>query len=327
MRPSAARLAFGIASLAAALVAVEASAQQFTLERDFDHLRRADGWPQQNVYWVSLPLNPIIEDLADPSVTFGSPCVGDSAGPPAGDGVIDSDDLICAWWSARENPATCGTFSVGKWDTSTCTLSWRSATYAIGRLRIVGTRFDLESDAGYAVRVSVPSTSSYSPYNHAVLQGDHDPEWTGRPIAWTPTCAGGATTDCCGATAPRKQIVSFPYHGMYAQADEIACGLEGTDWSDADLDGRPDTCWDDANLDGDHDTGEAPTGVFDGRSALSVTTFVNTSEESAPRSRTVTTALGRLRFTGTSFALAAGEAYELQLSPAHQPTLWMPPHS
>ena len=81
----------------------------------------------------------------------------------------------------------------------------------------------------------------------------------------------------------------------------------------------------DWNRNGRWDTGEAGTGVFDGRVAMSVSLFENTDQVNAPISRTATIYLDGLRFGGTRFLLRPGDAYLLTLSKPHSPTVFLPP--
>jgi hypothetical protein len=309
--------------LALAGAVAPATGQTSRIERDFDLIRRADGRPLQNVYWVSLPLDPVIADSA--GMEAGIPgCVGDPRGPATGDGSIDAFDLVCAWWTARSSPDTAGAFTVIRHRAEDCTMVAASGVVALGAIRLVGTRFALEDDGGYEVRVTVPTGATFSPRNHAILEGAHDPTWPGRTIDYAPTCTGGATTSCCGPLAARRELLHYPATAIEASADEILCGLENVDWGDFNGDGNPDTCWNDRDRDRRHDAGEEPTGVFDGRSAIALGTWVNTEAVDSAIWRTATTALGVLRFTGTSFALRDGDAYMLQLSATHSPTLYLP---
>ncbi len=298
--------------------ALPAAAQQFSIVRNFDHIRRSsDGRPLQNIYWVSLPLVPVIADGANTAAPSFNKCVGDPDGPAFGDGIINSDDVICAWWTARTNPATAGAFTLSRIFPEVCTPVGRSAFAFQGAIRFSGMTFPIEPGAGLQVLITAPAAATYSPRNRAVLAGDHDDAWPGRAITYAAGCA---------ATAPRTDLIAVPYHAIYSSVDEILCGLEGVDWVDANADGKPDTCWDDRNGNGVRDAGEGATGIFDGRRLILVSRFDNTEAVNTTQTRMVTVALGRLFFIGQRFPLTVGEACVVQLSPGHQPTLFLPPH-
>ncbi len=161
-----------VLALAGTCLCSVAAAQTYTVARSFDLVRRAsDNAPLQNVYWVSLMLFPDIPDGADTSSPLPNKCVGDPDGPPAGDGVINSDDLICEWWSARQDPATAGTFSLTRLDGRTCTSVTRVATVALGGVRFTGLPFSVEQGEGFEVRISVRAGSPHSPRNPVTLSG------------------------------------------------------------------------------------------------------------------------------------------------------------
>jgi hypothetical protein len=305
------------------LASSPAAAQEFRVERDLDLIRGAGGQALHSIYWVSLPLDPDLPDGASSASATTNKCVGEPGGPTTADGVLDSDDLICAWWTARALPATAGGFTVSKMDPRSCTLISRNATVALGAIRFTGQAFDFEPDAGYQVQVSAPATASWSPRNHAILTGDDDPLWPGRPIVSLPTCTAGMTTDCCGANQARASLVALPFDAMYAHSDEVLCGLENVDWTDAG--GAPNRCWDDADSDGRYDAGEALTGIFDGRTASTVVTYRHLGDDHSMVARTAVLALGRFRLTGMRFPLAAGEAYMFVRSLSSFPVLWDPP--
>jgi hypothetical protein len=250
-------------------------------------------------------------------------CVGDPGGPAAGDGRITATDLICAWWTARANPVTAGTLSLYTIKSSECSLYGRSGTVQLGAIRFTGPDFPIDPSIGLDVFVTVPGTASYSPHNHAVIDGMGDPTFSKR-LTWSPTCTGGQTTNCCGANAPRTDFLSTPYDTVYRTSDEILCGLEGVDWQDVNGDGMPDACFDDANGNGRIDRGEAPTGIWDGAHAMTVYRFINEPVPNGMVARTVTLALGRSRVTGVRFDLVPGDAYLYKMGPNYLPVTWEP---
>jgi hypothetical protein len=299
-----------------------AGAQQFRVERDFDVLRAPNGVPLQNNYFVSLLLNPVVPDSGNKSASppqYRSKCVGDPLGPPAGDGVIDSLDLLCAWFTARSSPATAGSFTVIRWLPEECTPVSQSAFFTYGGALAAWppTPFAFDPNIGYRVIVGVPVGATYSPRNHVVLEGDGEPQWAGVDVFASTTC---------GPLATRGTMLNFPYDAAYTEAAEIACGLRGVDWFDANADGRPDTCWDDADGDGRYDAGEAPTGIYDGLHALLVNRMLNTVAAQGHDPFIVAPGFrGRVNVAGNNYPLAAGEAYWVQLSQGHVTTRWDPP--
>lgn len=326
VRAAAAALALAGGVYFAGSIPAEASNMGFKLERSLDLVRRsaAPNAPLQNVYWVSQPLFNGLGDVADTLFSGTNKCV-ETGGATAGDGIVNIDDMICDMWTARSTPAQAGTFTASYINRDTCTPVSRIATVQLGAIRFTGTAFPLQAEIGYQVLVTVPSGATYSPQNRAVIVGSHDPSFAGRQIVAAPTCPTG-TPNCCGAAAPRLDLINLPYHTMFQNSDEILCGLEGVDWTDGNADGRPDRCWNDTNGDGRFDTGETTTGVFDGRVAMTVSYFDNTEAVNAPVSRTATIQLNQLRFTGTKYNLVPGDAYLLTLSKTHTPTTWLSPH-
>jgi hypothetical protein len=305
----------------------QASNMGFKLERSFDLLRNSStSRPLQNHYWVSFPLFNGLGDTANVADPANDKCVGDAGGPGAGDGLYTATDAICDMWTARSNPATAGTFTFSYIKREECSLYSRNGTVSLGAIRFTGPDFPLLADIGYDVFITVPGAAAYSPQNRAVIVGSHDPSFAGRQIVAAPTCTGGQTTNCCGANAPRTDLINLPYHTMYKTSDEILCGLEGVDWTDANLDGRPDRCWNDQGTLGTFDAGDTTTGVFDGRVAMTVSTFKNDETTNGAVARTATIQIGSLRFTGTEFDLIPGDAYLLNISKTHTPTTWLSPH-
>jgi hypothetical protein len=305
---------------------VPAEAQQFSVRRSLDHRRSGNGQPLQNKYWISLPLQPDLPDDCNFGATsLASRCVGDPGGPVSGDGVIDSCDLLCAWWTARSNHATAGVMVVSRWQPETC--EWQHVSGSWGfrdRMSVAGERFPVDPTVGYQAVVAVPVGARYDPINPIVLSGDPDPSWTGTRIFSSTTC---------GPMGRRGHLVVFPFDALYARAQEILCGLEGVDWVDErDVsgnpgpDGNPDTCWDDRDGDLRYDAGEPLTGVHDGMRGIGVSYWDNTTNMNGPVTRTVAPGFpaGRLSWNGPNLALVPGEAYYVSCSPG-QSSLYRPP--
>lgn len=312
-------------ALAAAMILASPAPAQQAWERDLDFVRRTwDNGPLQNIYGVSLPHLPTLPDAANTGTALSNKCVGDPDGPPAGDGIFNADDLICYWWTARSDRATAGTFTLQRPRTDRCAFEFRAATVALGEIRFAGTPYPIEPGMGLQVRITTLPGSPDSPRNRARFEGNHDPAFPGRVIAATPTCAPGQAVDCCGRNVRRFDLVSVPYHSVFTSSFELLCGLDGVDWQDADADGLPDACWDDLDGDGQHDAGEPPTGLFDGRVAMSVGYHDNRETINAPVYHYVTFALGRMRFGGVRFDLRPGEAYLVDMSRTHSPTIFLP---
>ncbi len=302
LRAAAAALALAGGVYLACPAPVEASNMGFKLERSFDLIRRtADNRPLQNIYWISNPLFNGLGDIANTADPANNKCV-EPGGAGAPDGIINSDDAICDFWTARTNPATAGTFTFSYIDRDTCTPIARNGTVQLGQIRFTGVAFPMIAEIGYQALVTVPGGATYSPQNRAVIVGSHDPSFAGRSIIYA---------TACGASAPRLDLLNLPYHTMYTSSFEILCGLEGVDWVDANADGRPDTC---------------TAGIFDGTRAMTVSFFANREPENAPVSHNVTFSLGQVRFTGTPFSLVPGDGYLIQISPGHTPTTWLSPH-
>lgn len=341
VRAAATALALAGGVYLAGAAPVEASNMGFKLERSFNLVRRAsDNRPLQNIYWMSRPFFDGVGDVANTGFAGLNKCVGDADGPPAGEGERNSDDVVCELYTARQDIPTAGTFSLSYIDRDTCTKFTRNAQIQLGtRVAFTGVPFALQPDIGYEVKISVPGAATYSPQNRGVIVGSHDPSFPGRSIYAAPTCTTPGQTNCCGANAPRLDLVSLVYHTMWQTSFEILCGLEGVDWVDntgpggvGPADGRPDTCWEDDPPTGNgnyrFDTGETSTGVFDGRNNMTVYYFNNTEAVNAPVNHNVVfSPLAGLSFSGTQFDLVPGDAYLLQISKLHNPpTRFLSPH-
>jgi hypothetical protein len=253
--------------------------------------------------------------------------VGDVGGPAAGDGLINGDDFLCDVWTSRTL-----NMQARYYDQVTCNPIGRTAqVVGASRISFVGTPFAIPVDAnadgtpdpgvGYVFLIA-STPGGPSPTNRAVVVGSHDPSFPGHVVNYSPTCAG----------APRRHLVSIPYHTMLQNAVEVLCGLEGVDWLDDGVgggtagDGLPDV---------PSDCQPATGAIFDGQlgqfHALQIQTYVN--EVGQPSGKTGLTvsvarvgASDRLNVSGTNFALRPGDAYLLNLGRDHVTTTFRSPH-
>jgi hypothetical protein len=312
-----------------------ASNMGFKLERsmDFKRTAAAGNAPLPNIYWASFPAFNGLGDVADgvainpaTSLPYSNKCVGDPTGPPgpAGDGLINSFDIICDWWTDRLNAAlgNGAPFSVLYYDTATCSRVPTAATRVLGNPSFgASTPFpatgDLATDIGYQVNVG-PAPGG-DQVNRAVIVGSHDPSFTGRTIHFSTTC---------GTAAARTDLVAMPYHTMYTHSAELLCGLEGVAWADNDNNDVPD----DPPPAG---FGVCDGGIFDNQNgathAITVSTFHNDDpavggevgiEPQAARKNLNVFGLVPL----VPFQLIPGEAYLLNISAAHVDTVLRYPH-
>jgi len=309
-----------------------ASNMGFKLERNFRVERDAvSGAAFQNLYWLSFPL---FNGLGDTAHTVGdgvhtNKCVGDSdpafPGQPVGDGIINADDAICDLWSGRLRVGGCPQciFTISHFVNDQCFESARSASFTFtGNIAFGGTFIQpLNREEGYKIIVGAQAPNTVN--NNAVVVGSHDPSYAGQTIH----------VFC----SPQQYWLNLPYHTMYQHADEVLCGLFGTgnDWVDDNnnttgappSDGKPDTC---------------PNGVYDNVTvhnssyALTLQTFDNVLDGTGPGgtnsdntflNRTISFNFTGIQYTGVSFNLIPGDAYQLLLPRAgHADTLWLTPH-
>lgn len=287
----------------------QASNMGFKLERSFK-VERADplnaGTPFQNIYMLSFPLFNGLGDVADSSFPGAtSKCVGDTLGPLAGDGVINSTDAICDLYTDR---GVRSSFNFARFNRDTCLFEVNGAANGFSGLTFGGSIFPLERDAGFWITVA--SQVVPAPQNRAVIVGSHDPSYTGRQIRVP-------ASNC----VPRQDLAQLVYHSMYTHANEILCGLEGMDWFDVNADGNPDTC---------------TAGIFDGQAGhlIAVLTFDNINDSSTetidnqftPRTVTRSGLTGQLQFAGSNFSLTPGDAYLIGIPPTHVTTTYVSPH-
>lgn len=321
-------IAFGLASCFLLLPASSVLAQEVDYTRIFETSLRADGRPVQGTYWVSVPFLPDIPDVANTAAPEVNKCVGDRSGPASPDGIINVDDLICHWWTDRlatTSSSNSSTFSVHVAVPEECYFVFRAAYIFLGTPRFSGSIISLDPTTGLQVLVTVGVGINSLARNEARVVGDNDDAWAGQVLAYAPTCVGDQRVDCCSSTARRLDFIALPHDALVTTADEILCGLEGVDWSDMNGDGRPDTCWEDSDGDRAWDPGEAPTGIFDGRTTISVYDLHQVPGQYAQQvGRHVMHRLGRLFFLGVNFPVEPGDAYLVELQRGHQPTLWRP---
>jgi hypothetical protein len=305
----------------------QASNMGFKLERDFDFKRTSatGGRALINIYYVGLPYFNGMGDVANTNDPAANKCVGDPGTSPAvGDGIINSDDAICEFWPARATRATTppGSFAFSYFDTNTCSIVTRLARIVLGNVQFSLTPFpatgDLNTAIGYQINVGVSPGTNPDQRNRAVIVGSHDPSFTGRTIAYTPTCGTGGPPCCNAATAARIDLIAVPYHSMYQMSVELLCGLRGVDWPDTNNDWIPD----DRLCDG---------GISDQSHTIAVTTVKNddpaTGGTSGYVSQSARYVLGNLTLTPvTPFALIPGEAYQVNIPAGHVTTTFLSPH-
>lgn len=313
----------------------EASNMGFKLERSFDLIRGPA--PEEraftNKYWVSFPYFNGLGDVGN-SDRIAHPgrnrCVGDTVGgggPPVGDGIIDSTDLLCDLWTSRT-----GSIQVAYYNQRTCAPTAQTASVGLGGfIDFTDTEFPVPVDAdgvggvdpgvGYEL---ILDDRPGTPTNRGVIVGSHDPAFPGQPLHYS---------TLCGPPAFRRHLVSLPYHTMLQTAAEFICGLEGVDWLD---DGLPGTGGvpNDGLPDHPDDCQPATGAIFDGQigagHALQVETFVNeVGQASRPVGFTISAISlggGRISPQGTNFLLRPGDAYLVTLSVDHQDTNFLSPH-
>jgi hypothetical protein len=251
-----------------------------------------------NTYLVSWPAFVGVEDVADSSA-LGDHCVGDANGPPVGDGSYDSDDAICWLWEGWRTDALNSAFTISYFDDFSCLWTSRFAVVLASGTRFGGTPFDLGVARAYMITVAGAGS-----LNPGELIGSHDPSFPGAVI--------GSNT--CGI-----DLIPLRYDSLFKTADEILCGLEGPDWSDADGDGQPDTC---------------PNGIFDDvpGTLITITSFDN-DPGSRPETdnlwfgRSVARLGSTLVFAGADFGLAPGHGYLVSWSQGQVPRAYFQPGS
>jgi hypothetical protein len=283
-----------------------ASNMGFKLERSFPVVREDPAVPATaflNLYLNSFSLFNGLGDVGNTAAP-GNKCVGDAGSSAVPDGIIDSTDGLCDFWTDR---GINGGFAFSRFNRDTCRFESQTASRTGLGITWGGTPFALERDAG--IWITVSSSATPAPQNRAVEVGSHDPSFPGRQIRQP-------VPDC----GPRLDVVAVPYHMMYRTAQELLCGLEGVDWVDTTpADGNPDTC---------------TAGIYDGTHAIAVGTFDNVNDDStltldnqfAFRSVTFVPLTGRNSFSGPNYLLTPGDAYIVSISAAHRTTTLLPPH-
>jgi len=279
---------------------VPISNMAFRQERHLDPQFMPDGTPYESIFLVSLPTLRSIDDLADTMSPLANKCVGDADGPAAGDGALNADDLLCAWWTSRASGS--GSMLVSRRDPAVDSWQVRSAFFEplSGRIEFSGTWTDPIEDAGegYFVTVDGPPGTQ----NRFIIAGAEDPAFAGVPIA---TFRG----------APTTYLLSFPYHGVADVAEGVLCDpLADIDAND---DGRPDSC---------------PGGIFDGDHALmvacrdSIIDGIPGGGDGAWISRAVRNSVFGYLFAGQSFPVRPGDGVLVMTSNAQIETLYLPLH-
>jgi hypothetical protein len=247
-----------------------------------------------NRAYISWPDIPVIADDAggSPSSPY---CVGWPGAPSRGDGVIDCDDVLCTFWRAP-----IAGDSIGLWRARGERQPYgRSLVFVGGRILGVGDRFPISGREGYRLMASPTPGNAVG-----TLAGACDPAATDVTIAYPPPQSPLDPPETYALV-----YLHLRWGGPVDEADEVLCGLRGTDWQDADGDGAPDTC---------------TNGLFDGATPLTVATFdYDTSTSNATDghmiARTVRLTDRGLGFAGTDFALRDGDAVEVEMYQGQQP--------
>ena len=276
------------------------SGAAFRQELHLDVRALPSGVPTANEYFVSVPLIQSFEDLANSSATESNKCVGDPGGPSAPDGLINADDVICAWWTSR--PSGQGSFLIARRDEPTAAYLDRSGWWDAATSSIVfagpWTAPLGSEDEGWVVFVD----GAVGTQNRFVVTGGHDSTTTGRVIS--------AATDT-------QFLVNEPYHAMYQRASEILCGLEGVDSIDVDGDGWVDYCH---------------RGIFDESHDVTLVTYDNDIDGSPGDGTYVSLTVSmspltrRIVFSGTNFELKPGRACLAFITPSQLPRTFLAPH-
>lgn len=271
----------------------------FRTERHFDVVGAGPGLPFRNITFVTVPMRPSMDDLANSAAPELDKCVGDPAGPAVGDGIQNADDLICAWWTSRSTGQ--GSMMISRRDEATA--SWQDRVGFVdpftGDIDFQGSwtaPLDARED-GYMVTVDgVVGTA-----NAGLVLGGHDSAYPGRPI---------------GPASDTTFLLPMPHHELDAnlRAGSLLCGIQGVDWGDNNGDGNPDAC-------------NGP--LWDGQHELTVITFDN--DPLSPSANqfvaySVSAPAGTLVFRGVNFRLSPGNAYLLTITSAQAPATWLLPH-
>ena len=239
---------------------------------------------------LALPLNLGTGDVADSSAAI--PC--SEPGAVRSDGVVDGLDLLCELWTSREG-------SLWLYRRIASPPSWQGR----GIWRLPGGGFAHAGDwtdpivSGEALSALVLAPPGASVTNRGVIVGSHDDAAPCPVIAAPPG-------------EPALALLDVFYHTMFAEADDLLCGLRGRDWQDADGDGFPDRC------DG---------GLFDPAFAGTVTVVDYAGGSLTSRGvRADAAAPNGLFFEGTSFPLTVTRGQVAILTPEQPPATWCQPH-
>lgn len=259
-------------------------------------------WPRTFLgqYYVSFPEFPAFRDIANSNTaTVLNPCDLTGRGP---DGIVNADDVLCFIMSDLAALPAAFQVSITTSPPDGCRFTARSLVKDVLFGPSSAGAFVEAIDGHGAFAVNTPFAREGRDLL-VTFGGQCDASWPGQVIELNPACP------CL------PSFLHYPYGSLYRSADEILCGLEGLDWNDGDLDGDPDSC---------------PNGIFDGTHRISVQTYDNDpytqpETDDLVLARTVlVTDLG-LVFLGRDFPTAAGEAYVVDVSEGHVPTLFRPP--
>lgn len=246
-------------------------------------------------YFVGVPGFLGLEDSADAGLA--DPCSTPSG---AGDGVIDSRDLLCSWWSSRS-----GSMTVSRRDDAAQV--WQSLTVRVdplsGQREYFGDWTDpLIPNEAFVVTVGGNAV------NPIAIAGSDDPMSNCRDFVLEP--AGGDRT---------LLIYNSVYHTMHQHLSETLCGLSGVDFLDADRDFLPDS--------------GCPAGLFDENSGARMTlTAMDYRQGSPTYARPVSFSVerdpltGDLVFSGENLELIPGNAYLVEFAAPHSGTQACQPH-
>jgi hypothetical protein len=266
------------------------------------------GKVHSNVFYLSLPSRLGLPDLAD--TADANPCTpadGD------GDGVVNADDLLCAWWTSGM-----GTLLLARSDLARCRFESRAILFEDFALEgtpgvVLAGDWTAPLVPGEALMAvpCAPDPEAMRLSNEAIVVGAHDASVAACAPLELPNCAG-----------PWLELLNVPYHGVYREADELLCGVKGVDWTPGPW-GDPDAC---------------PNGIFSGApprgsgALVSVVTY-DTGDDGDPsnnqligRNVLYDPLFGVLTFGGRPWTLGPGDAALTMLTAGHTPTQFCPPH-
>lgn len=269
-----------VVALAWAL-ATSAGAQIIEVERQLGY---STGCPSCSIHTVTLPAPDFVPDIANSAAD--DPGDPDELPP---DGVVNADDLICLLWA----PGREGIFSIARRQSGSCTWTMRTAFRSARNpeLIFIGAAFDYDPGVGYVVyRGKFPWEPDLS--NRVTLRSRCNLHLEARELI-----------EGCD-----KQLLVLPYDTPYRHADEVLCGLEGTDYLPT-AEGEPDAC---------------PNGVFDPETGRD--THLTSATGYDPRGYAGRSVFGpgRPHFVGTNFALEPSHSPRLITNDGHGERTWAP---